>query len=233
MRSGAAAFYPTSYNRKLGHTTIDKSESAREERWAPIPEWPGYDVSDHGRVRSWRARGPADGRQLTEPRLLTLQTVVNGYIGVHLRAPRARTQTATVHRLVLMAFIGPPADGQECRHLNGIRSDNRLSNLAWGTKSQNEKDKVAHGTSTARGKRNRGAGHPQAKLALKQCMEIALSALPTSALMVKYGVGKSTIGHIKTRKHWSTKDAGVPIVGRPKRLYAKRLPVLKAVVVVT
>ncbi len=51
-----------------------------------------------------------------------------------------------VHRLVLLAFKGPRPDGQYCRHLNGVPTDNRLANLAWGTKSENTFDKVGHGT---------------------------------------------------------------------------------------
>lgn len=34
----------------------------------------------------------------------------------------------------------------ECRHLNGIRADNRLENLAYGTVAENMADKQSHGT---------------------------------------------------------------------------------------
>lgn len=51
-----------------------------------------------------------------------------------------------VHRLVCEAFHGPCPDGQHCRHLDGTRTNNVPSNLAWGTKAENEADKLRHGT---------------------------------------------------------------------------------------
>lgn len=51
-----------------------------------------------------------------------------------------------VHRLVLEAFVGvePSLFG---RHLDGDRSNNALSNLAYGTPRQNSQDMVEHGRS--------------------------------------------------------------------------------------
>lgn len=51
-----------------------------------------------------------------------------------------------VHQLVAEAFIGPRPDGQEVRHLNGDPADNRVQNLAYGTRSQNVADAIRHGT---------------------------------------------------------------------------------------
>lgn len=48
---------------------------------------------------------------------------------------------------MVLAFYGPmPAPNMEVRHLNGKRSENNISNLAWGSKSQNALDRNAHGT---------------------------------------------------------------------------------------
>lgn len=49
-----------------------------------------------------------------------------------------------VHRLVLRAFVGACPPGQVCRHLNGDKKDNRLSNLAWGTLLENRQDRTRH-----------------------------------------------------------------------------------------
>ena len=57
-----------------------------------------------------------------------------------------------VHRIVLLAFVGPCPRGMECRHLNGKAWDNRLENLAWGTHLENCADRDRHGT-TAWGER--------------------------------------------------------------------------------
>jgi hypothetical protein len=51
-----------------------------------------------------------------------------------------------VHRLMLEAFVGPPASpSMQARHLDGNRLNNHLANLAWGTIAENARDRVAHG----------------------------------------------------------------------------------------
>lgn len=47
-----------------------------------------------------------------------------------------------LHRLVCLAFNGPPPPGKDqVRHLNGIPDDNRPENLAWGNSSENMLDR--------------------------------------------------------------------------------------------
>ncbi len=57
-----------------------------------------------------------------------------------------RGKKVMVHDLVLLAFVGPAPDGMLCCHGNGIRSDNRLTNLRWGTPKENAEDMMRHGT---------------------------------------------------------------------------------------
>lgn len=66
-----------------------------------------------------------------------------------------------VHQLVAVTFIGLPPPGQEVRHLNGIPDDNRVDNLAYGTRSENVLDAVLHRTyrNANRGKTNCPRGH--------------------------------------------------------------------------
>lgn len=55
--------------------------------------------------------------------------------------------THKVHRLVLLAFVGPArSKSHVCRHLDGNPANNTLSNLAWGTQQQNWDDRRRHGT---------------------------------------------------------------------------------------
>lgn len=45
-----------------------------------------------------------------------------------------------LHRVILETFVGPAPEGAVTRHLNDVRTDNRLENLAWGTQQENMDD---------------------------------------------------------------------------------------------
>ena len=51
-----------------------------------------------------------------------------------------KTHNRYVHRIVAEAFIGP-SNSQEINHKNGIKTDNRVENLEWVTRSQNNQHK--------------------------------------------------------------------------------------------
>lgn len=124
--------------------------AGKDEEWRPVPGFPGYEVSDEGRVASYLRRNRL---------VLALMVKSNGYVSVNLARSRRRV-TCTVHSLVAEAFIGPRPPGQEVRHLDGDPHNNRVSNLRWGTRSQNELDKVRHGTHHNARKTHCPAGHP-------------------------------------------------------------------------
>lgn len=44
-----------------------------------------------------------------------------------------------VHSLVIRSFIGMPNKDENCNHINGIKSDNRLINLEYLSRSENQK----------------------------------------------------------------------------------------------
>jgi hypothetical protein len=122
------------------------------ERWAQIPLAPGYEVSSHGRVRSFRRGAPEGGRILSTP-------TTSGYPVVrilHNGAWRVRL----VHQLVLEAFVGARPEGFCTRHLNDIKDDNRVENLAWGTPAENARDCIRNGIHPYASRRECSAGHP-------------------------------------------------------------------------
>jgi len=117
-----------------------------EQTWKPIPGHEGYEVSDHGQVRSLDRLEPYTwkGKTFTRPakgRLLK-QTVnpQNGYLYVHL----GRQRISTVHRLVAAAFLGESE--MMVLHKDGDRQNNRLDNLRYGTGDENYEDGIRHGT---------------------------------------------------------------------------------------
>jgi len=102
------------------------------EYWKTIPGFPLYSVSSSGKVK-----GPRGKNLRGRPK-------ADGYLRVNLYNKSCVPITLSIHRLVLMAFRG--ASVLQSRHLNGIRTDNRLENLDYGTCEDQYKDKIAHGT---------------------------------------------------------------------------------------
>ncbi len=127
------------------------------ERWLPLPGYEGiYDVSDQGRVRSW-----APWRSQPVPRIRSQYLRPDGHKGLALCNDGVQI-SAKVHQLVLLAFVGPRPEGMEIRHLDGDPINNVLSNLVYGTHSENMFDRVRHGTWTNlhKHKTHCDRGHP-------------------------------------------------------------------------
>lgn len=109
-------------------------------KFNPLPGWSAYLIGDNGSVWKFSVRGRRanPGNEWSCERIYRIK---GGYERVCL-CQDGREKTRTVHQLVLEAHVGLRPEGLECRHLNSIPWDNRLSNLAWGTKKENEKDKA-------------------------------------------------------------------------------------------
>jgi hypothetical protein len=113
------------------------------ERWCECLGYPGYEVSDRGRVRSWRVSGFAD-LKAAFPKILR-STYLQGYRYVSLSLGADAAVSKSVHRLVLEAFVGPcPPDKSEAGHNDGVRNNNALSNLAWKDLKEQADDRRKH-----------------------------------------------------------------------------------------
>lgn len=117
--------------------------------WRPIEGFGDrYEVSSDGRVRSVaRVVTCRNGTPKPFKQQEKRQTMVNGfYWRVILYDENLKRHNCNVHILVCEAFHGERPPGQQVRHLNGVSTDNRAENLAWGTQSENMVDRVHHGT---------------------------------------------------------------------------------------
>lgn len=160
-----------------------------------IPNFPDYQITKDGRVWSkprMSAQKHKIGGQWLKPRNRM------GYPAVQLQR-----QTCSIHRLVLETFIGPCPDGMECRHLNGIRTDNHLINLCWGTHSENQFDAVQHKTHVD----NRGEKHPLSKLK-EQDVRMIIYMYRTGLFLQReiaeiYNVLQNTVSRILNQKRWN------------------------------
>ncbi len=101
------------------------------ETWKPVVGYENlYEVSDCGRVRSLGYRNTRETKVL-EGGIDRL-----GYPIVQFRN-RGPQKCKRIHRLVAENFLEPDPLRIYVNHKNGIRSDNRLENLEWCTRSEN------------------------------------------------------------------------------------------------
>ena len=121
------------------------------EEWRPVPNYPGYEISNMGRCRSWKVQ--------PSPRLIAPGSKPDGYLNYRLRNPGGVQLTRMAHRLVMEVFVGPCPDGMEVRHLDGDQANNRLENLTYGTRSENMRDIVRHGRHHWKNKTHCPHGH--------------------------------------------------------------------------
>ena len=188
-------------SQNTSHAVMAQRHELAEE-WRPIQGWPGYEVSSLGRVRSfkWASRRRRGweinidrGSRLLKP------CVRNGYPSVLLCDVERGRSWKSVHVLVLEAFVGPRPEGKQGAHGDGDRERNHLSNLRWASPSENNADKLKHGTHQC------GEAIGTAKLTRRTVASIR-SARDAGArvrhLAKKYGVCRNTITNITTGRTW-------------------------------
>lgn len=168
------------------------------EVWRPIPGYDGwYEVSNLGGVRSWRPRGGV-GRA-AEPRTLAPAVSGTGYLRVHLTPLQGRPHKRNVHSLVTEAFLGPRPGDMQVAHLNGIRTDPRIENLAYKTAAGNAADRTLHGT------QQRGEKAYSAKLTEADIRSIRLlrsAGMLQRDLAEFFSVSRCEISQILAGKLW-------------------------------
>lgn len=94
------------------------------EIWKDIEAYPGYQVSNQGRVRT------------SEGEILKIY-IRDPYNCVYLRKPYKHIEN--IHRLVALAFIPNPENKRTVNHIDGDTHNNSIENLEWTTQSENLK----------------------------------------------------------------------------------------------
>jgi hypothetical protein len=172
---------------------------ATRERWRAVVGHEGaYEVSDQGQVRSLdRIVVLNDGRtRFAAGRVLRAGLTGYGYLHVGLGL-EGRRLNRKIHQLVMQAFVGPCPEGMEVCHGPGGKTDNRLINLSYGTKSQNQVDRLRDGTD-ARGRKNANA-----RLTEEEVILIRASSESVTALAARLGVARTTVSSVRNRQNWS------------------------------
>lgn len=179
-------------------TAMSSAPSIFGEIWAPVYDATGYEVSNLGNARSLdRVVVRKNGSPHTcKGQVLHPTANCRGY-----RSFPINRKHCKIAVLVLEAFVEPrPYPKAQSRHLNDIRCDDRLWNMAWGSKSDNFYDALRNGRIDRRGE----AQH-NAKLTESDVLEIRdayARGVTQKELAEQYGVTRGPINHIVHRTGW-------------------------------
>jgi len=135
-------------------------------------------ISNDGRVWSYLHK-----------RLLTGRLSRDGY-----RKVTVAGRDVFVHRLVAEAFVA--GNGDQVRHIDGVKLHNSASNLEWGTCQENILDKWRHGKMVV------GERHHNNRIPESEIPAIRASKESNAALGLKYGVSRTAIYLIRKGKNY-------------------------------
>jgi hypothetical protein len=174
-------------------------------RYAHVPAFPGYRAGTDGTVwTQWKRKGLGTGKGSTfvlggNWRQLTQKPDRDGYMHVRL-CRNGKKYYPAVHVVVLRTFRGPPPPGKQGRHRNGDKRKNNLGNLCWGTPTENNRDRIKHGTIP------RGETHKASKLTVSSVRLIlteTTKGVRPATLGRQLGVTKECVYAVLKGKTWA------------------------------
>ncbi len=189
------------------------------EVWKIIEDYPDYQISNFGRIRSLK---------FEKERILKFGNNNRGYLHV-LLYNNGESKRFRIHRLVLKIFkpITNSEDFQ-CNHIDGNKKNNNINNLEWCTCSENNQHAFKIGLKNHKGENHpiygkhhteetkkkmskshvnfKGESHPNHKLINKEIREIKQlikdGILYQREIAKIYKVSRNTISMIKLGQRW-------------------------------
>jgi hypothetical protein len=165
------------------------------EIWKEVLGYEGiYQVSNIGRIKNM----PRKFVPFERIRKNCLDS--DGY-GLIILYYEGTAKTKKVHRLVAQAFIPNPLNLPEVNHKNGVKTDNRVENLEWVTKKQNNEHAIRMGLITPKGSQNYNAKlNDESVTKIKKLISDGVSNKEIAKI---FGMSNQMISNIKLGYNWS------------------------------
>jgi len=161
----------------------------------PIPT--GYQISSTGRFRSRRLH---KGRIAVDWKYRDGSIQEAGYTIYRIRGTSGDHLQMLAHRLVAMAFIGPPPFPEaQVRHWDGNPRNNAVGNLLWGTALENAQDKERHGRTL---KGEQVASHVLTEDEVLEIVGMFRGGLSQESIALRYNVTQANVSSIVNGKTW-------------------------------
>jgi len=170
-----------------------------EEIWKDIKNYEGYyQVSNFTRVKSLeRLVKNGKSERLVKEKVLK-PSLRNGYLAVSL-SKEGELKTFKLSRLVAKAFIPNPDNKPTVNHIDGVKTNDIVSNLEWNTHSEN----IQHAFDTGLKEGRKGSKHGRAKLTNEIVLTIRASKNKThQQLADEFQICRQHISKIINRKSW-------------------------------
>lgn len=192
-----------------------------QEIWKDIPGWEGmYSVSNFGNVKSLKRtinenvkEGCRNKNYQVQERILKKSIQPTGHLRVSL-SKNSKVKYRMIHSLVLLAFVGKKPAGTECCHKDGNPANNTLSNLYYGTRSENINDAKKHGTFPMGSKR---PGAILTEEEAKEIYELCEKRISDHEIAKLFNVTKGCVVQIRLGKNWKEQTGGKPISRTQKK----------------
>lgn len=136
-----------------------------EEIWIHINNFINYEISNFGRVRSWRH---SKGLRKTPYYFYNYGNDNNGYLYVSLYNKENKRKSLKIHRLIAEHFIENKDNKPEVNHKDGNKQNNVIVNLEWVTKSEN----TIHAFRLGLRKIIKGEDHVNSKYTAEQIIKV-------------------------------------------------------------
>lgn len=177
------------------------------EQWKEIEDFPDYMVSNKGRIwTKTRIIKRPSGNYLRKGGFMKGRDDTHGYLTVNIRNEK-QIKNFKIHRIVAKAFLDNTLNKREVNHINGIKTDNRVTNLEWVTSKENKTHAWKYGFYTKQDRSKlSGENNPTSKFTEKQVKEIrkiySQGGISQKALGKMYGTSQAQIFYIVNRITW-------------------------------